>query len=166
MKLRQWYGMIICAAGLICIGAHPFYMSIAEMAFNSDNHSLEVSIKLFTDNIEDVLEDQYNADIHLGFENEHTHADSLLSSYLKEKISVRVNGESLVFNYLGKEVRPDVTWVYIEATGISGIREMVVKNQLLLEKFSTQKNIVHLSVNGTKKSLLLQRGRVEEKVTF
>lgn len=166
MKLRLLYGIIICAAGLITTGVHPFYMSIAEMAYNSDNHSLEVSIKLFTDNIEEVLADQYHGEIHLGPEDEHQNADSLLSSYLREKISVRINGEPLAFNYLGKEVRPDVTWVYIEATGIASITEIAVKNQLFLEKFSAQKNIVHLSVNGTKKSLMLQRGRVEETVTF
>lgn len=145
---------------LLSAVSHPFYLSVTEIDYNTDNQSLEVSIKLFTDNLNQAVKQQ-KSNLHASED-----ADVELQRYLKEKLSVVVNGKPVEFEFLGKEEMPDVTWCYLEGKNIPAIKTIKVKNLMLLEVFDSQKNIVHLDIAGRKKSLLLQRGKVEEEAAF
>ncbi|MDX2247005.1 MAG: DUF6702 family protein [Bacteroidia bacterium] len=151
---------------LLSAVSHPFYLSITEMDYNAQNQSLEVSIKLFTDNLEAALISQKTPNSGSLAAIESPDIDKKIEQYLSEKFLVIANGKPVVFTFRGKEVMPDVTWCYLEGKNISAIKTLKVKNLLLLEVYDSQKNIVHLDVNGNKKSLLLQRGKVEEEVQF
>ncbi|MEZ4775940.1 MAG: DUF6702 family protein [Bacteroidia bacterium] len=146
---------------LLSAASHPFYLSVTEIDYNTDNQSLEVSIKLFTDNLNQALIKQGNSPETAG-----ETTDIQVQNYLKEKLVVTVNGKPVEFEFLGKEVLPDVTWCYLEGKNIPAIKNIKVKNLMLLEVFDSQKNIVHLDIAGRKKSLLLQRGKVEEELAF
>ncbi|MEZ4829412.1 MAG: DUF6702 family protein [Bacteroidia bacterium] len=166
MKRKTLVVFLFVAFALPLPATHPFYLSIAEIDYNSQNKTFEVSLKLFTDNLESGLEKAFPDKFQPGQPISATDKDQLVAAYLKDKFSVSVNGKPVEFTFLGQEVLPDVTWCYLEGKNISSVQKVRVKNLLLLEVFDSQKNIVHIDISGRKKSLLLQRGNTEEEVLF
>jgi len=122
--------------------AHKFYVSITEVNYNTENKSLEISIKLFTDDLEAALEEGTTKKLWIGDEREAPETDSLLATYLNKKFNIHVNDEAQIAAFLGKELEADVTWCYLEIMNVSDIKNITVNNRIFMELFDDQKNLV------------------------
>jgi len=67
--------------------AHEYYVSICDIEFNSESNTLEITLKLFTDDLENTLQ-QGKSRLYLGEDGESATADSLLESYLKRVFAI------------------------------------------------------------------------------
>ena len=70
---------------------------------------------------------------------------------------------------LGKEISKDLAgvWCYLEIPNIEAIKQLKIQNQLLLEVFDDQKNIVHIrGPKGKKGGLIFGRGKGIQTVDF
>lgn len=146
--------------------AHPFYFSLTQVDHNPQNQSLEVTIKLFTDDIEQALEAQGTDKLYLGDAKEHQSSDRYLTTYLEQHLQFWVNGKAATYQYLGKEVELDVLWAYVEIDSVPELSTVKVLNNLLLEHFEDQQNVVQFRVGNQKESMLLRKGSVEDEVDF
>ncbi len=146
--------------------AHPFYVSVCQIDYNSDTNSLEITLKLFTDDLESVLAKNDAEELHLGSEKEAESADSLISAYIAEKLTIAVEGKQQSWEYLGKETDIEVTWCYLEISDVPAFRKLEIDSRIFLAKFETQQNIIHVNTGTEKKSLLLQRGESSGVLTF
>ena len=143
---------------------HDFHVSVMRMDYNPSTRSLEVSLKLFSDDIEESLQVMGGPRLHLGAPNEYAATDSLLNIYLHNRLGVNVNGQDRDFELLGKEVEYEVTWCYLEFKEVEMVRELVLRNEILFELFDDQSNIVHLYLNGKEFSMLLHKGFREDSL--
>jgi hypothetical protein len=57
---------------------------------------------------------------------------------------------------------------FMEATyeDIQGLNSLFVQNELLMDKFDEQQNIVHLQLKGLKKSVMLIKERSSSMLNF
>lgn len=145
---------------------HDFHVCITRIEHNPQTHSLEITLKVFTDDLEQTLEDQGAPRLFIGGEREHTLTDSLIQAYLFGKLSLTVNGQSTAPTFVGKEVEMDVTWCYLEIPEIDQPTEMTVRNQVLMDRFEDQMNLVHVYVKGEKHSFALKQNRYKESLSF
>jgi len=136
---------------------HEFYVSLTEVRFNSDRNKLEVSMRIFPDDLDRVLLELYGLATHLGTELEPPEADSLLSLYINENFSIRCDTIPVNLVYLGKEPEADAIWSYLESDQIPVPGSFEVTNSILTEVFPDQVNIVQLYVGAWNKGLLLNR---------
>lgn len=146
--------------------AHPFYVSVCQIDYNSDTRSLEITLKLFTDDLESVLTENDSDQLYLGSEKEAENADSLISGYIVGKLAIEVEGNKQSWQYLGKEVDNEATWCYLEITEVDTINQLRIVNYIFLEAFDTQTNIVHVKIDMQKKSLLLSREKTGGDLHF
>jgi len=160
------YFALIFSFFLLTGFAHKFYVSITELKHNAENAAIEISVKLFTDDLEAALEAGTTKKLWIGDAREAPETDSLLAAYFDRKFDVEVNGETQKPVFLGKELEADVTWCYLEIADIAIIKNLSIDNRLLTEISDEQKNIVHVNVGGTEKSLLLKRGQTDGEVSF
>ena len=160
------YFTILLSFAILTAGVHPFHLSVCEIDYNAGSKRLEVAIKLFSDDISNGIEEATGTNIHLGEGNETESADQELDVYIGRRLKVWVNEKPVSFTFLGRENNKDanVTWCYVESEELPEITSIKVRNQLLTEMFPTQKNIVHITVNQVKKSLLLDRDKDEEDI--
>jgi len=147
-------------------GAHEFYLSVTEIEYNNEKQSLQIITRVFIDDLEDVLNERYGADLQLSEEAEEGAVAENISKYLKQKLRLQVNGEELQLNYLGKEYDADQLILYIEVEDLAPFNKIEVTNEILTDLFDDQKNVVHVKVNDKTKSLLLMRQQETEKLTF
>jgi len=145
---------------------HPFYVSICQIDHNAKTKSLEVTFKIFTEDLESALEAQGAERLHLGSERESVKTDRYILSYLKSHVTLQVDGDTVAFKYLGKEIEMDETWCYVEVPNVPSVNKLTIRNSLLMENFEAQQNIVHVKVGGKQKSLVLWKDKREGSVEF
>ncbi|MEL7339619.1 MAG: DUF6702 family protein [Bacteroidota bacterium] len=168
MKLKFGLSVLLILLILPTLGfIHPFYFSLTQIDHNPQTNSLEITVKLFTGDIELALEAQGTGRMFLGeAQKEHIKADLYLERYLKQHFQLNVNGEAVQYEYLGKEVELDVVWCYVEVANVADVRKLVIKNSLLVEEFEDQQNVVQVKIGKQKKSALLGKGAIEESLSF
>jgi len=146
--------------------AHEFYLSVTEIEYSEEQQSLQIITRVFIDDFQNVLNERYDADIQLSEEAEEGAVTENISKYLSQKLRLKVNGEALQLNYLGKEYDADQLVLYIEVKDVASFNQIEVSNGILTDLFDDQKNVVHVEVKGKTKSLLLMRQQETEKLTF
>ena len=147
-------------------GAHEFYLSVTEIEYNRHQQSLQIITRVFIDDFQNVLNQRYGAKLQLSEEAEEGAIAGNISKYLQQKLKLRVHGEELQLNYLGKEYDADQLVLYIEVENVTPFNNIEVTNSILTDLFDDQKNIVHVKVNDKTKSLLLMRQQETEKLSF
>lgn len=137
---------------------HDFHTSVIQIDHNEKNKSLEITVRLFTDDLCLALENSGAPKMELGTQSEPPSANEYIESYLKEHFSLTVNGKKAEYNYLGKEAQLDATWCYLEVEKVSNVRKLEVENSIMLHEFDDQTNLVNLNIKGKKKSGMGRKG--------
>ncbi len=135
---------------------HPFHISVIDMEYDEEAKAIEISCRIFLDDLEDTLR-RYTGDDKLDIMSDVSQdvVHHALNSYFLEKLKMKVNGKSVEMNYLGEEIEGDVMWCYIEVPKIKKLQSLEVESFLLLETFDDQMNLVHMKAFGSTKSLKL-----------
>lgn len=168
-KLKQITGIIVLVALLLLSGSwlmHKFYVSLTEVRYNEQTECFEVSLRIFPDDLDLALLERSGIQTQLATELEHKKADSLLMIYLLEDFKLRVNGEELVLNYLGKEPESDAIWCYLESSKVHAPDTITIGNAILTEYFPEQVNIVQVYHGKWNKGLLLNLDKNMGKLTI
>lgn len=146
--------------------AHPFFISICQIHHNSESKTLEVAIKLFANDLETAMGAEQTSALRLGTDRENPDADAHIANYIQQHLLLSVDGTSVTGEFIGKEYEADVVWCYIEVPDIPTVSKLEVSNRLLMNEFPSQTNVVHVTVNGQRKSMLLQKGNARDIVSF
>ncbi len=165
--LRAARVAVFILTGVLLIGfRHVFYVSICSVEENTKTELLEITFRIFTDDLEKALLDEYHLNLRLGTEKEHIKTDSLLFEYIRRNFRLQLEKQPAHMRFIGKEVEIDLTWIYLEIPKKEKVKKITVLNRLLIDSFETQKNIVHLNIQGQKKSLLFRKGHSEDSIGF
>lgn len=146
---------------------HPFHISVLDMEYDEDSKAIEISCRIFLDDLEETLRKftgDTKLDIMADASRETVH--SALERYVQEKVKISVNGKEVEMNYLGEEMEGDVMWCYIEVPKVKKLESIEVENQLLLDSFDDQMNLVHMKAFGNTKSLKLYQFNEWGEITY
>jgi hypothetical protein len=136
-------------------GIHKFYVSIYQIKYAPEKKMLQITSRIFVDDLNEVLYKKYNKKTFLGESNESLDDIDLMKKYISDNFSLKVNGQQKPLNYISKELEGNVLICYYNITAISKVRTLEVKNTALLELNSEQQNIMQSTIYGEKQSLLL-----------
>lgn len=156
MPIKLLYTVL---TGLFLV-AHPFHVSVCDIEYNSENQALQISQRIFIDDLENGLKKFHKMESIEAYKpQDPKQLDSLIEAYLNEKLRVKIDGKAVALNYLGSEVEQDARWCYIEVSGIPSVTKAEITNLVLLEVFEDQENIVHFKANGKLRSFRLNRDK-------
>ena len=137
---------------------HPFHVSVTDIEHDAESQAVQVSQRIFIDDLEVGLKAFHNMERVDTFNPENPdELDSLIGAYLKEKVFFRLNDQDYDFNFLGSEVEGDARWCYYEIEGIASVSKAEITNVTLMEQFDDQQNIVHFKSNDILKSYKLDK---------
>ncbi|MFC5046822.1 DUF6702 family protein [Aquimarina hainanensis] len=145
---------------------HKFYVSVTQIEYKEEEKSLQVISRVFIDDLEKVMRERYDESLTFLPEGEDPMVVSYLESYFRQKLIIRVNGEEVSCSFLGKEYENDLVLCYFEVLGVSGLDEIEVTNQALMDVFEEQQNIIHIKKGKERKSLILEKERESGLVKF
>ena len=159
MKKNTFYTLIaIIFLTLSSFAIHKFYVSIYQINYASEKKMLQITSRLFVDDVNAVLYKKYGKKTYLGEKNESQEDVNLMKKYILDNFSLKVNGQLKPINYLSKEMEGNVIICYYNIKDISKIKSLEVKNSALIELNSEQQNIIQSTIYGEKQSLLLTEG--------
>ena len=147
--------MLISVFSTLLLLLHPFYVSITSVDYNDAAQRVEVSSRIFYDDLEVALKNGRDLKIDLINPENRSMIDSLLAAYFHSHLGLTVNGTVAPLHYVGYEIDEDVAWCFLEATAIEQVERLQINNQLLFDHFPNQSNIMHITVNGKRQSTKL-----------
>lgn len=131
---------------------HPFFVSVTEIKQNTTNHSIEISCRMFYDDLEKALEKQYHVQLDIVKPKDKTQINKFINDYVKKHLLIKVDGKVLNYTFIGYEIQEDGAWSYFEVKGIDHVKEVQVHDDLLYEQHPEQINMLHVIVNNQRKS--------------
>lgn len=147
---------------------HAYHSTITELRLNPQAQQVEVAIKVFTDDLEKALSQGLPKTVSLRDPRALLLADRYLHQHLKLSLpaSARAGRLPLAVQFLGLQPEKDAYWLYAKVALPHPTTELLVRQDLLLELFSDQMNIVNAEGNGKKLSVLFRTGHEEQVLTF
>lgn len=136
---------------------HPYHVGSVEINYNSSSKSFEITGRFFLDDLENGLGKKYGNSFHFNDEKYKARLNEALEKYCADYLKLKVDGRFLKINYVGYEEDSESVNVFLESETVSSPKKVEAAVSFLYNLFDDQINIVHIIVNGQRKS---------EKLTF
>lgn len=151
---------------LTSFSIHKFYMGIYQVNYAPEKKMLQITARIFVDDLDKALEKKYNKKLHLATDSESSVEVFLLKKYFAEKFSIKINGKSSQMNFLSKEMEGDVLVCYLSINGVSKINSLETYNSILIDWNLEQQNITHFTILGEKQSFLFTESSTKQMLKF
>ncbi|MBB2151756.1 DUF6702 family protein [Pedobacter gandavensis] len=145
---------------------HPFYVSVTEITQNPKTKTVQISVRVFFDDFEKSLDHQYKEKVNILKPVDRKKVDLLIADYVKKHLQLKVNQAPIVFKYLGYEIEEDAAWCYFETGVLPVIKNIEIKNDVLFSEHDSQSNMIHVTVDGKRKSTKLDNPKSSVSLTF
>ena len=160
--LYKW--LLVFALTNFGVNPHPIFVSVTEIEYNAANKALEISCKIFVDDFEKSLRKKYLTKIDLQDAKIKAEMSRLVNDYIQKHLSISTDGKKASLQFLGFELQEEAVICYFEAKNIAKVENVELVNNMLYEYNPQQMGIIHIMVNGVRKSSRLDNPN--EKVSF
>lgn len=146
----------ILGLGLLSFIGVDFFSSMTKIDYIDGSKTLKFTTKLNTSHISQAVKiDPATA----GF-------DAEVKKYIDANVDVSINGSPKSMTFTGSQVNGESVWVYYEIGGVSDISKITIRNNILIDQFPKQVNIVNLNYKGNLKTVNFQKGKETQEISF
>ncbi len=166
-RIYPYHQSLVVSAVLLALlaspaQAHKFYVSNAQMEYNPKTKSLEIIIRVFTDDLEMALLRHHRQTVRL----DQKEAGTLTLAYLKDRFEIKGrNRLPKKLKWVGLEVKGDSAWLYVEVSAPEGAQALQLRNRLFFELFEEQVNLVNTRFDGKQIGLMYKPGDSFKAIT-
>ena len=143
---------------------HPIYMSVTEIEHNAKDKTLEISCKIFTDDFEKTLRQTYKTTVDLINPKDKAAANKLVANYVQKHLLLTADGKKVALQFLGYEQQEEGVISYYQVDNITTVKKIDVIDNILYEYKKEQIEIIHVTVDGNRKSTKLNNP--EDRCSF
>ncbi len=140
--------------GLLSV-LHPFFVSVIDINHNAREAKVEISVRIFTDDLEKTLQKYTRAKIDLVHPADKALLEKQLAAYMSRTLQLKVNGQAASLHFLGYEIQQESAWSYFEIDKVPALKKLETDCSLLYDFETNQINIFHVKSNGVEKSYKL-----------
>ena len=155
MKKALKYFLFIAILSCFAFTTHKFYTAIYQINFVPKKKMVQITTRIFIDDLNEALENKFHKKILLASDNETPQDVDFLKKYLSEKFTLKINGQQKPMLFISKEIEDNILICYLKCVDISKIETLDVQNTIITEVHSEQQNIIQANFNNKKSSLLL-----------
>jgi len=145
---------------------HPIYMSVTEIEHNAKEKTLEISCRIFTNDLETTLRQSNKGviDLDLVKPKDKTATNKLVNDYIQKHLSIVVDGKQVALQFLGYEQQEDAINSFFQVNNIAAVKKIAITDNILYDYKTEQISLLHVTVNGNRKSTKMVNP--EEKVSL
>src|SRR5215216_6313323 len=122
---------------------HPFYISVTEINHNSKDKTLEISCKLFAEDLEQIIEKDYKTQLDISTARDKAAFDKYIPDYISKHFTVAVDGKPARLSYIGFEKEKESAYCYFQVDNIASVKKFDLSNSLLYDFNENEINIMH-----------------------
>jgi hypothetical protein len=162
--LIAFIGILFCSFSAFEV--HKFYMAIFQVNYAPEKKMLQITSRIFMDDLNIAIEKKYGKKAFLGTEKESNEDITNLKKYFIENLVFKVNGQLKPLTFLSKEVEGDVLICYCRVSDVAKLQSAEITNTVLTHWNSEQQNILHCTAFGEKKTVLFTASNKTEVLKF
>lgn len=146
---------------------HPFYVSVTEMEYNAAEKAIEISIKVFTDDFEKALVKAAGQPVDIYKPKDKALLEKQIADYIRKHLIIKIDGKAIPLEYVGYEIEEQSTYSYYQFTNQpKAPKKIEISNSVFFELYTNQISIMHVTVNGNRKSTKLDYPATEAGFEF
>ena len=146
---------------------HPLHVSVTEIEHDAKEKRLEIVMRIFIDDLELAIKNGMNDPyLDITAPGEGYSTDGLIKNYISDKFKINVNGKEEVVEYVGHEVELPVIYLYAKVEKVRKLKTIRILNNMIMETYDDQTNLVHVEVDNNTKSLKLTEKNKEDRLSF
>ena len=140
--------------------SHPLHTSLAEISYDPAQREAKISIRVFADDFSraSAAYAASKAQPAQASNRAHSSASSALAYTRSRFVLADAAGRQLPLAYCGGRRVADLIWLCFHTSAPRGLAGLRVSNGILFDLYSDQINIVQVTYNGRKSSLLFTHG--------
>jgi hypothetical protein len=141
-------GLIVSVLIFLCSGLfHPVHISLSTIDIDPETSEINVSIKLFADDFECMVNQKYNTKLKLMEQVDPGQDIYFINRYIDSSFVLSVNGKEIAgLDYLRNEMNEGAIWLYYRHECGTRIESVSLINSLMCELFQDQTNLVIITV--------------------
>ena len=139
---------------------HPYYVSTLEIDYRPDRMALQITMRVFTDDWQLMLNTDYDQDLRLDPDSDAAQTVIHSSDYLQKEIELKLNDTEVQPVFLGRDYQNDQIVFYLEVKDVAELKTLAFSNSILFELLEGQQNIVRIKTPTKRKSYLQSQGKV------
>jgi hypothetical protein len=146
---------VAAIAGARAAWSHPLHTTLTEIALDSADGTMRLTIRAFADDFSAVVAR------HAGKPRpaDYRVSDTDVAAYVAATVSVEeANGRRAPLTWGGLRRTGDLMWVTVRVPSVRSLRGVKLASTLLFEVFEDQVNIVQATSDGRRHSMLFTAG--------
>ena len=150
--------------GLCSFNVHKFYVSIYKVDFVPEKKRVEITARIFLDDLNLALEKEFKTKIYLGEKTETPQDLLFLQKYMTQCLQIFIDGKEKPVVFLSKEIENNVAIMYFKVNDIKKIKSIKIHNNALLDLYSDQQNIIQTNFYKNKKNYIFTEDYFVENI--
>ena len=132
--------------------SHPYYISMTDINHNAKNKTVEVSVRIFTDDFEKTLRKNCSCKVDLSSKGDKVAMGKLINAYITEQLHIQLDGKEKVLVYKGYQQEEESIWTYFEISAVNSLQKIELVNTILHDYRQEQINMIHIHANGNEQT--------------
>lgn len=147
---KQFFLLCLLGVAFFSFFPHPIYISTTEIDYNKESKSIEIAIKVFSDDMEKALTEIKGMKVEIGTDREHVNATEYIKEYIKKEFSLEVNGKQVELEYVNRKlIRDDffAMWILFKTPKVHRLKSLKLRNNILCDLHNDQQNFIKFREN-------------------
>jgi hypothetical protein len=145
---------------------HPIHIATVEIEHNATDKTLEITCKTFWDDFESILSKNNKKTIDLTSTKAEADNNKVIFEYLKSHLQITIDGKIIPLSFVGYEKEDVVIYSYLQAENVPSIKKVSITSSIMYDMFDDQTEIIHVIVNGNRKSTKLDYPAKDAEFSF
>lgn len=152
--MKKIINLLVCTLFFVLYSfkPHPYHVGSVEFNYNSKSQTFQIAGKFFLDDLENGLKEKYGKSVHFNDTKYETEINTLLQKYCNDYLKLKVDNQFLKINYVGYEEEQESVNIYLESEKVNYPKKVETAVSFLYNLFDDQMNIVHIIINGQRKT--------------
>ncbi|WP_396178809.1 DUF6702 family protein [Flavobacterium sp.] len=133
---------------------HKFYVSIYQVDIAPEKRRIEITARIFIDDLNLALEYEFKTKTNIGEKSETAEDLVLLEKYMIKHLRVAIDGNDKKIIFHNKEIENNVVILYLKINDVKKIQTLKIFNNALLELYSDQQNIIQTHFYNKKRNYI------------
>jgi hypothetical protein len=134
---------------------HPLHLATVEIDHNATDKTLEITCKTFGDDFESILSKVNRSKVALVSGKDTNGNNKKIFEYIKSHLQITIDGKPVQMSFVGYEKEDVVVYSYLQVDNVSSVKKVAIVNSIMHDMFDDQVEIIHMIVNGNRKSTKL-----------
>ena len=158
--------ILVLFIGLSSFNVHKFYVSIYQVDFVPEKKRVEITARIFMDDLNLALEKDFKTKIQLGEKTESSQDVQFLQKYLMKHLKISIDEKEKNIQFLSKAIENNVVIIYLKIVDVKKINSFKIDNNALLELYSDQQNIIQTKFYNKKRNYIFTEDYFVENMNF